>query len=590
MANETDGRAAGSPSAVPDAANPGFRHGPPFDGRRPGPASSTTRYLCAAAYVSEEYADRVVEHLVADSHRAVSPALGYDTALVVRHCLRAQRLRLAQSAVVSVILTVGLCAFPAPGLLVFLICLVGSRMLRGSRRAAKGSIGRTVTVALVVMTGFSCLAPSFVAAFGTVAPREDPMLDANLFPVQATAILVTAYVAVTWARYRIITTIVVDLAHGRIPPAPEAVRWEIEQRLGVVAQAQAGNIVLHGDVEPFVGAGEQVDSWSVATELKATEYPEAIPSSGHYGAAGSRGHVVIDPVDLVRYLKCRLAELRSPALPESERITGLLLSDQIISSGTRWRGHPLVDDRLRLPFSHAEPEAVRMIIQHPQAGARHFLRATVGVMDEAGVGDDGHAIMPAERQSAIASTYIHVAAAGAMLYVEVVAFVLGPLEQRFLDIDGYDIRANSLRTAFREAACRFMGATVAAPLDLIRSSVRFTSMSGAIRRADQESRTKSVYDFGAVVDARQLASRTGFANNLQRLDSEKCRRIINRRVTEAIGEFLSDHGVDNSAFSRSVNLYQYNGVHIFGDNYGPVAAGDGASARATNTRIGGLDD
>src|SRR5688500_5061312 len=90
-----------------------FAHG---DGVVRDPAariSSTTRYLSGAAYVDERYADVVVDRFVADSHRAVPPALGYDLTTVIRHCLRARRLWLVQNALVTLILLLGLVVFTA---------------------------------------------------------------------------------------------------------------------------------------------------------------------------------------------------------------------------------------------------------------------------------------------------------------------------------------------------------------------------------------------------------------------------------------------------------------------------------------------
>ncbi|BCJ48833.1 hypothetical protein Asp14428_03080 [Actinoplanes sp. NBRC 14428] len=63
------------------------------------------------------------------------------------------------------------------------------------------------------------------------------------------------------------------------------------------------------------------------------------------------------------------------------------------------------------------------------------------------------------------------------------------------------------------------------------------TLVNAIHRADREAAEDAVYDFGARVDVRQLGSRDGFANYLQRLDAEKYTRLIDRRATEAIYEF-----------------------------------------------------
>src|SRR3954470_2983826 len=71
------------------------------------PMSSTTRYLSGAAYVDQTYAQIVIDEMIGQSHRAVAPALGYDVVTIVRHCLRAQRLWLAQNAILTAVLVAG---------------------------------------------------------------------------------------------------------------------------------------------------------------------------------------------------------------------------------------------------------------------------------------------------------------------------------------------------------------------------------------------------------------------------------------------------------------------------------------------------
>jgi hypothetical protein len=59
---------------------------------------------------------------------------------------------------------------------------------------------------------------------------------------------------------------------GRTSPAAwRPASREVEQRLRVIDTAQHGNVVLHSGYEPFVGAGQQLNAWSIATELRPDE-------------------------------------------------------------------------------------------------------------------------------------------------------------------------------------------------------------------------------------------------------------------------------------------------------------------------------
>jgi hypothetical protein len=575
-----------------------FSHGDGVTRDRGARLSSTTRYLSGAAYVDEAYAELVVDELVANSHRAVAPSLGYNITTVVRHCFRAQRLWLIQNAIITAILILGLVFLTWSTAVLFVLCVAGSFVIPATPRDTKWPTWKTVAVIVAVLAVIGCaLGPlstlltslgsnQFGSSFGTDSLGTSQTGSGaggtvakflGGFVVVALAVLVT----LIWSRHRMITTITTALARGKAEGSVRLQRREVEQRLHVIDTAQHGNIVLHAGYDPFIGAGGTAHAWSAATELRPDEGPGPHQPTNGRARPGAPQRVEIDPVELVAHIRQRLAALRSRDLPEHERITALQLRDQVISSGTRWHDFPLIDDAIRLPYSFATPDAIDAIIRSPQTSARHFLRATVGAADKAVVDDDGRTIMPAEHQSVVSSTYLHVAAEGGMLYVELVATVLGPIRQRYLDIDRYDGDTDPLTAAAGEAVRRFVSATASAPLRLAGSLIRTFTLPGAIHRADREALNEPVYDFGARRDIRQAASITGYANYLQRLDAEKYRRLIDRRATEAIEEFLAARGIDTSDFSAKVNFHQYNSTTIHGSAHGPVATGTSASATMT---------
>jgi hypothetical protein len=77
----------------------------------PPPTTEASRYLSAAAYLDRRFADRVVERVLRERHRAVAPSYGVDLHAVVRHCLAARRRRFARALVLTALLLVPLPAF-----------------------------------------------------------------------------------------------------------------------------------------------------------------------------------------------------------------------------------------------------------------------------------------------------------------------------------------------------------------------------------------------------------------------------------------------------------------------------------------------
>ncbi|MEV0716464.1 hypothetical protein [Asanoa sp. NPDC050611] len=347
-----------------------------------------------------------------------------------------------------------------------------------------------------------------------------------------------------------------------------------------MAAAQHGNIVLHDGYNPFLGAGRVTDAWSVAVELKPARPADGFLPPRRPPDAPEPPPVAIDPVALNRHVKQRLAALSSPDLPDGAAFTSLHLRDQIIASGTRWRGFPLVDQRLRVPYSVATREAMDEIVRHPQSSARHFLRVSVGAESRAILRPDRTVVMPAEHQSVMVTTFTHIAVEGGMLYVENVAAMLGPIRRPYLDIDHYTPGTDVWWEAFKDCL-RTAGADIAlAPFRLTITLARRVLAWWRSGVADQSSIDDEVYDYGARDEVRQMASLSWPLTYLQRLDSTKYAKLVQRRINDAVVDFLRRNGVDTSEYEERVSSYTNNGVVINGDNYGAAAAGEQAKATA----------
>ncbi len=553
-----------------------FTHNPPRERQR-ATMSPTTRYLCGAAYRSERFADGVITELVDDGHRAVVPTVGYDLEPILRHCYHARHLWLLQNALISAILLLGIFVATWSTVLLIGVAFLANLLSPPAEQAdwptARLVLGGVALVALVWLLGAPLLALLGLSSEEPPGPSAPPELTTSYWPVLwwliGLGLLTLAVIALT--RATVVRIFTRDLAPGGRHKPPEVTNPAILSRIKSVAAAQHGNVVLHSGYDPFLGGGHVVRAWSVAMELKRDRGPDE-----HRPTA--TGPVAVDPVALNRHVKRRLAALASAELPAHERMTGLVLRDQIVASGAQWRNYPLIDAGLRQPFSHASPRAVEAIIRAPQPSVRHFLRASVGADTRAATGAAGDVIMPAEYQNVVVSTFTHVAVEGGMLYMESVSTVLGPIRDKFLDLDQHVAGDDNWQEPVREAL-RLFGATVLiAPARLVRTVVRAVGANRRMTRADRETERLPRYDFGARAEVRQLASAGRPVTYLQRLDAEKYSKLMERRVSEAVLGYLADQGIDTSEYETRMNVFNNHGVFIRGDNHGPAAAGPGATA------------
>jgi len=563
-----------------------------------GPLNAITRYLCGASYVDPAFGDRVVGELMEDAHRAVVPPTGYDLEPVLRHAYRARRIWLAQHALVTLVLLVGLVLAPVgtillvlAGLALALPALVGGRIGRAKSR-------RVAVVAVLVVLALVLFGLPIVLAIGALLDSfstggtsyEDPYtgFDESTEPPSAAFWFVAmglvglvAFLVVLACRGQTVRVLSTELAPGASSrPNGTTVTGLAGQRVQTVTAAQHGNVVLHSGYNPFLGAGRVTDAWSVAVELKPARPGDGFLPPRRPPDEAAPPPVAIDPVALNRHVKQRVAALSSPDLPDGAAFTSLQLRDQIIASGTRWRDFPLVDQGLRVPFSVATRDAMDEIVRHPQSSARHFLRVSVGAESRAIRRPDQTVVMPAEHQSVMVTTFTHIAVEGGMLYVENVAAMLGPIRRKYLDIDHFPRGADVWWEAFKDSL-RTAGADIAlAAPRLVTTLARRALAWWRSGRADRNSIEDEVYDFGARDEVRQMASFTWPMTYLQRLDSTKYAKLVQRRINDAVVDYLRRNGVDTSEYEERVSSYTNNGVVIAGDNYGAAAAGEQAKATA----------
>ncbi|WP_348541546.1 hypothetical protein [Streptomyces sp. SAI-133] len=274
-------------------------------GSAPG---DVTRYLCAAAYVDESFAERVVEDLLADEAGAVAASPDIDLVTVVRHCLTAQELRQRRDLRLTAAFAV-LAVF-APLWLVFATVLPSSAQLARGRasRATRGHhqpesrllVGTAITAVITVLVAFAfgvllaaLPAPGFVSW----------LLGAYLAGVPAVllslATVVFAYVTVVrhdLAVDRLLRTTMTREAFARQPrPTVPRRKWMAE-RLAAIREAQDGNVTVYSGYTPFIGYAEAASQWSLAVPL----LPAGHPMGGITRPGGPEAFTVTELVDHVR--------------------------------------------------------------------------------------------------------------------------------------------------------------------------------------------------------------------------------------------------------------------------------------------------
>ena len=236
--------------------------------RSNNPLTNATRYLCAAAYLNPLFANAVIWELLA-SRRAVAPSIGIDLGPVIRHCLNARRLQLIRDVILSILLVIGIFLATLPTIIILIIGAALTFLPGGTERRSLGTkllAGAVVTIMVAVIGSvigiIVVLSRSQTPVPGGSARDGDGSvghLDGGLRPADW-----HDRVVYTHARYRILGE---RLRPGVEPFHFEASTPRIESRIAEVEAAQWGNVALYAGQNPFVGAGENTRTWSIAIEL-----------------------------------------------------------------------------------------------------------------------------------------------------------------------------------------------------------------------------------------------------------------------------------------------------------------------------------
>ncbi|MEV4517217.1 hypothetical protein AB0K00_50720 [Dactylosporangium sp. NPDC049525] len=576
-----------------------FAH--PAAGHRP-PLNDTTRRLCAAAYLNDDFAYQVIGETTGDDQRSVPLSLGFDVEPVIRHSFRARRMLVVREALLTLVVVVGLVLVPG-ATLAWLALAAGIRRLRRERRGYRlqARSGWTLIALSVVLYCCSSTASPLLLlaqseqpaaspydpydtgdATGDLSSRVSELYNTSLlmliFSLPLMLALATVVVALV-TRVRSLHTLTQTLAPGTTAPLPGLSSARVEQRVAWLAGAQRGNVSLHSR-DPFMGAGQSELQWSMAVLLQGA----AVRDGGRHGEERFTRDAfdprTISAAQLQHLIRASLLRLHDPALPPHQRVPGVRLLDRIVADGERPHGDPLIDPHHHTPLQIASPEAIAAITEQPQGGIRYYLHVLVAVDGRDVHMQDGSVALPAQAQDVVISAFVHVAVEGGKLYIEFIRSVLPPVADRYRLVD-------RLRPAMGYLVARSLPAVLsdwlnsaAAPARLWRHLRQIAFISYWARVAREDAKLFRLYEHGARVSVRELAAADEGLTFLQDLDANKYLKLVEKTVLSTVLDYLEHSGVDTSEFRMQMMSVQtttiFNGSATMN---GPTAFGSKSFAQ-----------
>lgn len=499
-----------------------------------------TRYLCAAAYLDEDFRRKVLQCVLQADRRAVAPSYSIDVVPVLRHAVAARRQALTRDAWMTVALVVALVIdfWPVLGLmgLLYAFAMAGRAMIRMTARQPAPALIGFVLAGGLGLVGLYALVRSFTAA---TFMDEPPIADRGRLLVAGLVLVVGTLAAGATYRLDRHRTLLASLtATTYRPDAAPSEPPEHHERLAYLDQAQQGNVTFYARAArsaPFVGCGRLQDSWSLAIPLRVED--ESV--------ASRTGPLTQET--MYQQMRRALLVLADPSAPEADRIPGLTLQERLFVSGLLPVDHALIGPKHE-PRTRISAEELRRFGERSDRNpAARYLSVRVG-------GWEGELDVTA---------LLYFSVRGNTLYFEFLGAGMPAIRDAYRAADSAEPISGRIVTRHVLQALRSLfGELMAAPLNLVEPVFE------AVQRGlDDRSEVRAVtgptaFDYGAVTGVRELGADWGSAEFFHQLDTKRHLDVIARRCVDAIADILERHGYDVEEFRTRATVNIDNSMTI----------------------------
>jgi hypothetical protein len=477
--------------------------------------------MCAAAWTDKQLNQILLAGILNERRRAVASSPGVDLVMVLRHAIAAHRRRIATDIFIATTLA--------------------------------------ITLALSIVAAVVTSRP--LAPPGPVAPEDvptTPTTPVTLIALVALVALIAAGTAVFLENFTIYYRVLARTLRRNVfdPANAPTFRQEVERRLAEIQARDLGNVTVFPDYSPFIGHGGLVTAWSFVLNV-------AKPAEGKTVTAFSIEEVYDYVAKQVRSLGQGVAVENRVLVYGEDLLDGI---DSVV-------GRAILPHDLEAPRPSIDDRLVRQLMSDPQGRARTYLSIRViGWGGELALTVFLRFTMPRLQE---------------LLFVEASYLLLTPVQARYRLVDRllpHPPISQLIQLAAKSAA--------QTPLRIITSIG--TSIGSLLSRASGPAwdrtehydttliRHYKSFNYGAIVSARELVGDNVYFRYFQELDKAMYAATVERRIFDAVSDFLESHGVDVAELTNRQTTILNNGIFVAGRgtvNAQNIAAGQDSRAQ-----------
>lgn len=435
---------------------------------------------------------------------------------------------------------------------------------------------RNEVIEQVVDERHKAIAPSYGVDLGVVARhcliakrlqvRRDALLAVLFLLVMLLYVLESAFVLIPLLGALIVvlmemwfvdSVVVSNFSKGNFDP--ESVRLPlgndlqdtVENRLADVAYEQDGNIIVYSGYAPFVGSGFDLGGWSFTLRTdKGKEELGVSLDATPFGLEEIYDHLA----DAVMGLG----------------LNQLVINDKLYVDGQEIRTDKrFLENPLARPYVGVDPRLVRSFVGKPTPGIRYYQSIHA-------VGWSGELVL---------SIFIRFENIENSLYAEVIDFLLPPVQEKYHRVDNINptLSLRRLSGILAKAIMQTPVVMILAPVRTLGYVLRPYRLWQRERRIRRLIDMNLAYDYGAKTSIRESAASSDYRRYFQRLDQEMNRKVLERRILDAVIEFLDEKNIDTSDLKDRQQTILNEGVIVSGGSVQAesIAVGKGAMSRVS---------
>jgi hypothetical protein len=294
-------------------------------------------------------------------------------------------------------------------------------------------------------------------------------------------------------------------------PMPKSIPRRWSARLDRLDSEQTANVVVFSGYGPFVGSGASVGGWSLAVDVRRPpqDRPQADPQP-------------FPTAELYDHVTERLNRLNLP---------GLTVQERLYVNGTQIGNDPrFLPDPFKPPKTVGQ--LVRGFIDDPSGHARHYQCVQIASW----------------KDELILSIFLRYFQAGGNLYVAADHVLLAPIRQSLRHVDHMQPvwRPQMLARLLGRALLTTPIVCVRAPTCLFQELRDVLGRSRHDMRARRSIKDNPMFDYGARVSLRELASHQSYRQYFQFLDKDMYVKVVEKNVLDGILAFLEEKNVDTT--------------------------------------------